>query len=278
MKALILHATGTNRDGDAAKALELAGAEPCIVHINQLKAKEKNWTDYSMLVIPGGFSYADALGAGKLFALDLQNYFFDEVSEFILTGKPVIGICNGFQVLVKSGLLPGWFSSKKPEKDAYKDRKVSLTNNKQGRFECRFTTMIPQKSKCIWTKDLTGNLTCPLAHGEGRFLTDCQETADKLFAEGQVALRYGKPINCKTETTAQSALQAVPANGEYPFNPNGSVCDIAGICNSTGTVFGLMPHPENNVVVRERDSEETKANSRICLDMWKAGVKFASSL
>ncbi len=268
IKALILHASGTNRDADAAVALELAGADTEIVHINQLKAKEKKWGDYSLLVIPGGFSYADALGAGKLFALDLSNYFYDEVSKFIMANKPVIGICNGFQVLVKSGFLPGLNKTDGDSKLLYKNRKYTLTNNKQERFECRFTDMIPQKSKCIWTKDLKGNLTCPLAHGEGRFLAESQDAVDELFDNGQVALVYsnGDKVNPK------------PAGGKYPFNPNGSVADIAGICNSTGTVFGLMPHPENNVVVRERDSKEKQENSKICLDMWKAGVNFAASL
>ncbi len=266
-KALILHASGTNRDADAAAALKLAGAEPETVHINRLKAKEKNWKDYSLLVIPGGFSYADALGAGKLFALDLSNYFYDEVSRFIDDGKPVIGICNGFQVLVKSGLLPGFEDSKGNSK-SYKNRQVTLTSNKQERFECRFTTMIPQKSKCIWTKDLKGNLTCPLAHGEGRFLADSQETVDKLFDNGQVALVYGNGDREHPQA----------AGGKYPYNPNGSVADIAGICNAKGNVFGLMPHPENNVLIRSRDSKERQEDSNICLDMWKAGVNFASSL
>lgn len=259
-KALVLHATGTNRDADACTALNLAGALPEIVHINKLKAKEKNWKDYSILVIPGGFSYADALGAGKLLALDLVNYFFDEVSEFIFSGKPVIGICNGFQALIKSGILPG-SKTEKPKKDSYKNRKATLTNNKQGRFECRFTTMIPQKSVCIWTKDLKGNINCPIAHGEGRFLTDSKETLDTMIKNKQIALVYTKDGNS-------------PANGEYPYNPNGSIADIAGICNKQGNVLGLMPHPENNVVVRARDKKEKQNNSMLCLEMWKAGVKY----
>ena len=105
-KALILHATGTNRDHDAVQALELAGAEPEIVHLNQLRRGERRWQDYQMLLLPGGFSYADALGAGKLLALDLKIFFAEEVRAFVDSGKPVVGICNGFQALVKSGILP----------------------------------------------------------------------------------------------------------------------------------------------------------------------------
>lgn len=261
-RALILHATGTNRDYDAFTALKLAGAYPEIVHINQLKTKEKKWSDYSILVIPGGFSYADALGAGKLFALDLINYLFDEVNSFVLSGKPVIGICNGFQVLIKSGILSSGFNNDKPNREGYKNRKATLANNKQGRFECRFTTMIPQQSNCIWTKNLSGNITCPIAHGEGRFLTDSQETLETLIQNKQIALVYANEMGTK------------PANGLYPFNPNGSVNDIAGICNPKGNVLGLMPHPENNVIIRERDSEEEKKKTELCLDLWKSGVDY----
>ena len=262
-KALVLHAAGTNRDGDACTALKAAGAEPEIVHINALKVKEKKWKDYSILVIPGGFSYADALGAGKLFALDLSNYFFDEMREFVSAGKPVIVICNGFQTLIKSGILPGGLHDRGTHgKNGYKTGKTTLTDNIQGRFECRFIEMIPQKSVCIWTKNLKGNVSCPIAHGEGRFLTDSQQTLDTLFKNGQVALVYA-------DRTGES-----PALGKYPFNPNGSVADIAGICDPSGTVLGLMPHTENNVIIRERDSEENKRKTQICLDMWKAGVNY----
>jgi phosphoribosylformylglycinamidine synthase len=139
-RALILHANGTNRDAEAALAFELAGAQSEVVPLNSLREKEKDWADYQLLVLPGGFSYADALGAGKLLALDLQVYFAEQVRDFVEHGKPAIGICNGFQALVKAGILA---ANSKP--------RATLTFNASGHFECRWVTLVPQSQTCIWT-------------------------------------------------------------------------------------------------------------------------------
>src|SRR5215204_4615370 len=148
--ALVLYATGSNRDHEAALALEQAGAQAEIVPLTELRAGNRRWGDYQMLVIPGGFSYADALGAGKLLALDLQSYFADEISAFVQSGKPVIGICNGFQALVKSGILPG------------NNDGATLTYNARGHFECRWVTLKPVSQKCIWTRELDDLIECPI--------------------------------------------------------------------------------------------------------------------
>ena len=139
-KALILQAHGTNRDFDAAEALTLAGADPEGVPLNHLREGKKHFSDYQMLILPGGFSYADALGAGKLLAIDLNAYFVDEINQFVSAGKPVIGICNGFQALVKSGVLPG---GRTKEESGKKDSSVTLTFNQLGHFECRWVTIKP---------------------------------------------------------------------------------------------------------------------------------------
>jgi phosphoribosylformylglycinamidine synthase subunit PurQ / glutaminase len=148
-KALILFATGTNRDQDAAQALELAGAAAEIVPLNSLRAGDKRWSDYQILVVPGGFSYADALGAGRLLALDLNAYFADAVNQFVRSGKPVIGICNGFQALVKAGILPGEDAA-----PAARPREATLTFNARGHFECRWVQLAPRSQRCIWTHGL----------------------------------------------------------------------------------------------------------------------------
>ena len=226
-KALILHATGTNRDREAAQAIELAGGEPEIVHLNQLRSGERHLEAYQLMVIPGGFSYADALGAGKLLALDLQAYFSEAVSALIGCGKPVIGICNGFQALVKSGILPGLdLPSKRPQ--------ATLSFNEAGHFECRWVYLVVSSERCLWTRGLQELIYCPVAHGEGRFIAAAPDVLAGLEHNDQVALRYAFP-------------DGTPADGLYPANPNGSNLDIAGVCNPAGNVLGLMPHPEDHL-------------------------------
>lgn len=223
-KALILHATGTNRDYEAAQAIELASGAAEIVHLNQLRDGKKHWQEYQLLVLPGGFSYADALGAGKLLAIDLNSYFVDEVREFVEKGKPVIGICNGFQALVKAGILPG----------GSKSSSVTLTFNDSGHFECRWTLLKPISQQCLWTRNMTEFIYCPVAHGEGKIVTSDLAVLSALIAEDQIAFVYIQP-------------NGEPADGHYPENPNGSQGDIAGICNQQGNVLGLMPHPEDHI-------------------------------
>ncbi len=256
-KALILFATGTNRDRDVAQALEQAGALVEIVPLNRLRRGERSWADYQILVVPGGFSYADALGAGKLLALDLNTYFADEVAAFVSRGKPVIGICNGFQALVKAGILPGEAATNSPSPAA------TLTFNGSGHFECRWVRLIPHSERCIWTRGLPAPLQCPVAHGEGNFTLADPLQAARLFAAEQVALVYAGP-----EGTA--------ALGAYPANPNGSTADIAGVCNAAGNVLGLMPHPENHIFPYQHPRwtrGETEGN---CLALFANGVSYAS--
>jgi phosphoribosylformylglycinamidine synthase II/phosphoribosylformylglycinamidine synthase I len=227
-KILILHANGTNRDHDAALACQLAGGQPEIVHLNQLLAGERRLADYGMVVIPGGFSYGDDLGAGQLWAQDLRHRLGDRLSEFVANGRLLLGICNGFQVLVKAGLLqlPG-----------HAERQVTLTYNENGRFECRWVYLQPNShSPSLFTQGLDDPIYCPVAHGEGRLMVKDEATLARLRDEGLVALSYAV-------SSQKSEVESVG----YPANPNGSVADIAGLCNAAGNVLGLMPHPENHI-------------------------------
>lgn len=256
-KALILHATGTNRDHEAAQAIELAGGQPEIVHLNQLRSGERRWADYQVLVLPGGFSYADALGAGRLLALDLNAYFADEVHGFVEAGKPVIGICNGFQALVKAGILPFGKTNGK-----LSTTRATLTFNVHGHFECRWITLKPASQKCIWTRGLSELIYCPIAHGEGNFQLAEESMLENLTALDQIALVYTLPDGSR-------------ASGTYPHNPNGSIADIAGICNPQGNVLGLMPHPEDHLFTWQHPQRSRGVQGQSGLALFDNGVKYA---
>ena len=255
-RALILHAYGSNRDLDAGHAFELAGAQAEIVPLTELRAGALRWSDYQLLCLPGGFAHADALGAGKLFALDLNVYFADQVTTFVDAGKPVIGMCNGFQALVKSGILP----------DGRRNTDSATTTlrfNAAGHFECRWITLTPQSEKCVWTRGLTELIYCPVAHGEGNYTVIDESLITDLVAQDQIALVYANPDGSS-------------ANGAYPQNPNGSIADIAGVCNPEGNVLGLMPHPENHILPYQHPRWTRGESGQLGLTLFENGVKFAS--
>ncbi len=250
-RVLILHATGTNRDRDAAQACTLVGADPDIVHINQLLAGERHLSDYQMLIIPGGFSYGDDLGAGMLWALDLYHHLHETLDNFITSGHPVLGICNGFQALVKAGILPGPIPTT--------PRAVTLAPNECGHFECRWVYLQPQPtSPCLFTRDLPDLIYCPVAHGEGRLMTSDSATLETLQRNGQIPLMYVD-------------AQGQPAH--YPANPNGSTANIAALCNPAGNVLGMMPHPENHILPWHHPRWRRGEAGMIGLTLFENGVK-----
>ena len=243
-RVLIPVALGTNRDGDLAQAFQAAGAEAERVPLAALRAGEADLADYQILAVPGGFSYGDALGAGRLLGLDLTTWFGDQLREAHQREMPIIGICNGFQAIVRAGLLPG-------------DQPGVLAGNANGRFECRWVEMAPEAGNdSLWLSGLTEPIRCPIAHGEGRFVA---EALDSIEARNGVALRY------------LDATGNVADSSQYPDNPNGSAGGVAGITDPTGRVLGLMPHPENHVFDYQ-DVRRGRADSGLCLPLFEAAV------
>src|ERR1019366_1307272 len=225
-KTLILRTAGTNCDGETAYAFERAGAQSELMHINQLLLDGRKVLDYQILALPGGFSYGDDIAAGKILANQITHHLRDVLHAFVAAGKPVIGICNGFQVLIKTDLLPGPIADQTGQT-------ATLTNNDCGRLVDRWIRLAPRGQKCIWTKDLEP-LDLPIAHGEGKFVPANDSVRRALWSEDRVALVYVKSDD-------------QIAGGQLPDNPNGSVDDIAGVCDASGLVLGLMPHPERYV-------------------------------
>jgi phosphoribosylformylglycinamidine synthase len=237
VKALILRTAGTNCDYETQAAFEMCSAVAERVHINSLIENKDKIFEYNILAFPGGFSYGDDIASGKVLANEIKNKLGDKIKKFSLSGKPVIGICNGFQVLVKMGLLP--------EPKLF-EQVSTLSYNDSDKFECRWVYLKTEKkvkneSNCIWTKNLPDIITLPVAHGEGKFIPINFKLLEELNKNNQIVFRY---------STRNGAIP------EYPLAPNGSVEQIAGICNTKGNVFGLMPHPERYMFALQHPARE----------------------
>ncbi|MCF8067900.1 MAG: phosphoribosylformylglycinamidine synthase subunit PurQ [Desulfobacterales bacterium] len=223
VKVLVLAGYGLNCDNETAHAFSLAGAVPEKIHINALIDGSVDPSDFQIMAFGGGFSWGDDHGAGVVQAVRMKTNLGDKLLKFIDTGSLVIGICNGFQTLVNLGLLPGLDND-------YQKRSVALTFNDCGNFRDDWVKLsVNSSSSCVFTNGID-TLDLPVRHGEGKFYAD-DTVLDRIEKDNQVVLRYADK-------------NGMPANGRFPDNPNGSVNDIAGICDPTGRVFGLMPHPE----------------------------------
>ncbi len=212
---LVLRAPGTNCDAETAFAFEQAGAKTEKLHINRLLEKPELFRQFQILCIPGGFSYGDDIGSGRILGNQMLHHLVDEMLRFKGDGKLILGICNGFQVLMKSPVLL--------ENDPAKGPAATLTLNDCGRYQDRWARTVVHGSKCVFLKGIE-RMYLPVAHAEGKFVARDEETLNQLDAAGQLVLRY-----------------------VHEDNPNGAMADVAGVCDATGRVLGLMPHPERHI-------------------------------
>jgi len=225
-RVLILRAPGTNCDQETAFAFQTAGGRPDVVHLNRLLEQPQLAANYQILAIPGGFSYGDDISAGRIFGNQIRHHLRDCLQEFKAAGKLIIGICNGLQILVKSGvLLP----------DRADEPIATLTLNESGKFEDRWIHLRVASDKCVFLRGIE-RMYLPIAHAEGKFVARDEATLKQLDAAGQLVLRYANA----TETQDSACIP-------YPANPNGAQLNVAGLCDETGRVFGLMPHPERHI-------------------------------
>lgn len=245
-RVLVLTGDGINCERDTSRAFSLAGADPTIVHCNDLLEKPRSLHDYQAIAFPGGFSFGDDLGSGQVLALKLSLLLGDELRIFVEAKKPVIGICNGFQALTKLGLLPEPFGV----------RTMALARNTQGHFLNRWADLeVEKNSVCIWTKNISGAFPLPIRHGEGRVVFTKGEEESihrRLSTDGQVVLRYSEEVN-------------------------GSYARIAGICDPSGLVFGLMPHPEAAISLLQHPLStrlENRAGEGVGLTFFKNCVSY----
>ena len=239
----VLRTDGTNCDEETSRAFTKAGGECTPVHVNELRDGSRELRGYQILAIPGGFSYGDDVVSGKILAVELLSFLRDQLSEFVEAGNLIIGICNGFQVLVRTGLLPfrelGTMSA-------------TLTDNDSGSFHCRWIDLVVSESRCVFTSGMEGKgISFQMAHGEGKFFA-CENVLSSLEEQQLVPIRY---VN----------------------NLNGSLHNIAGVCDPTGRIFGLMPHPERFVEVHQHPNWRRIPNLQPQgLPIFTNGVTFAA--
>ena len=249
VKSIIVRTAGTNCDMETAFALKQAGSEVDLVHINVLKKDREILSKYHILAIPGGFTYGDDIASGKILANEMKNSLKKELLDFISKGKLIIGICNGFQVLVKMGILPninggGSF-----------DIESTLSLNDSGKFIDKWVDLKKNNDEediCVWTKSLPEKISVPIAHAEGKFIPKNTKVLRALFKNKQIVFTYTD-------------------------NPNGSIEDIAGICDPTGRILGMMPHPERHITYLQNPNWQRGISEGmgIGIEIFKNGVKFA---
>jgi phosphoribosylformylglycinamidine synthase len=251
-KVLVLRAPGTNCEIETANALKSAGGNPEYVHIDELRARKKKILDYDMAVIPGGFSYGDDIGAGRVLANQLKMHL-GELRQFIRLGKPLLGICNGFQALVKTGLLPAISAN---------EQTAGFTFNDSGKFEARWVHLrINTQSSCIFFKRLPEMIELPVAHGEGKLVLKTPRQLEDLKKNKSIAMQY---------------VDDAGKLAGYPQNPNGSIFNIAALSNPEGNCLGLMPHPERFTSTHHHPNwtRQMYSKAAVGLEMFRNGVDY----
>jgi len=236
-RILILRAPATNCDAETAHAFALAGGAPERWHVNRLLEDAKRLADFHVLCIPGGFSYGDDIAAGRILGNQIQHHLADALDGFRDAGKLILGICNGFQVLLKTNLLAG------------ADRAgptATLTLNDSGHFEARWVRLAAEPGKCVFLQGVE-EIELPVAHAEGRFVTRDADVFARMEQAGQMVLKYKMIVNYFGQSEIPNPKSEIQSPVPYPDNPNGAMGDVAGICDPTGRVLGLMPHPERFV-------------------------------
>lgn len=253
-RVIVLRTAGTNCDKETAFAFEAAGARPELVHVNELTRREKDLGSYQILAIPGGFTYGDDIASGKILANELRFKLEARIREFIKAGKLIIGICNGFQILVKAGLLPNLSGN-------FETIEATLTLNDSDKFEDRWIFLKRTRTECVWTKGIDDLITLPVAHGEGKFIPKNKAALGELRRQRLIVFEY---------------VDDKGAKKGYPHNPNGSVENIAGICDRSGRIFGLMPHPERHMDAHQHPSwtRNSEAGAGPGLAIFKNGINF----